>query len=605
MFVKKFSLFIFFSFSFFLLHAQDRVVDEALAYQFYQQGEYDKATVLLEKLFNQTKDDNYFELYFTSLIKIKKYAEAENITKKLAKQFPLKTLYPIALGRVYLESGRTDEANKLFLDVISRVQKDEFSVRELATHFYRFEAYDMAINTFLQGRKILGDDQAFIYELISVYRFKKNKVKLIDEYLNALTTNPQVLPQAQNAFASVFEGNTDYQLLQVSLLKKLQKNPDIEVFNQLLIWQFLQQQQYEIALRQLLAQDKRTKDDGALLFNTASTFVANKAFTTAIKAYEYLLTKGKENNYYLASRIQLVNTKFELALSGKYENQEISLLADQYKAILDEYGKNSQTMFALQRWAYLQAYYLNDLKKAEAALEECLTIPEIAPMELGRIKLELGDTYILTQQPWEAVLIYEQVAKQFESQPIGNDAKFRSTKLSFYQGDFKYAKSQADVLKASTSQLIANDALNLSLLISDNLLNKNDSLALIMYAKAEMIQFKNKPELALAKLDSIGLLYPKNSLADDILMAKAKIYLKTSEINKAVDLLKEVINTYPESIWIDDALFTLADLYEKKLDDLEQAKTLYQKLMNDYPGSILNAEARKRFRNLRGDNLGT
>jgi len=602
--LKKFSVFIFFSFSFFFLHAQDRV-NEALAYQYYQQAEYGKAAVLLEKLFNQTKDDNYFELYFTSLIKIKKYTEAENMLKKLVKQFPLKTQYPIALGRVYLENGRTADANKLFLEVIGKVQKDEFSIRELANHFYRFEAYDMAINTFTQGRKILNDEQAFTYELISIYRFKKNKPKLIEEYLNILATTPQLLAQAQNAFASIFEGNMDYQLLQGALLKKLQKNPDIEVFNQLLIWQFLQQQHYEIALRQLIAQDKRTKDDGALLYTTANTFVANNAYATAIKAYEYLLTKGKDNEYYLPARIQLVNTKFELALTGKYETQEISLLANQYKSILDEYGKTSQTLFALQRWAYLQAYYLNDLKRAETALEECLAIPEIAPIDLGRIKLELGDTYILTQQPWEAFLIYEQVAKQFENQPIGNDAKFRSTKLSFYQGDFKYAKSQADVLKASTSQLIANDALNLSLLISDNLQNKNDSLALLMYAKAEMIQFKNKPELALSKLDSISILYPQSSLDDDVFMAKAKIFLKTNELVKAAEMLKALINSYPESIWADDALFTLADLLEKKLDNIEQAKVLYQKLMNDYPGSMFNAEARKRFRNLRGDNLGT
>jgi tetratricopeptide (TPR) repeat protein len=602
--VKKLFLFIFFSYSFILLHAQEHV-DEGLAYQYYQQGEYDKAAVLLEKLFTQTKDDNYFELYFTSLIKIKKYAEAENLLKKLIKQYPLKTQYPIALGRVYLENGKTAEANKIFLEVIANVQKDEFSIRELANNFYRFEAYDMAISTFLQGRKILGDEQAFIYELISIYRFKKNKPKLIDEYLSILSVTPQLLPQAQNAFAAIFEENEDYQLLQYALLKKLQKDPDAEALNQLLIWQFLQQQQYETALRQLIAQDKRTKDDGAFLFNTANTFITNKAYPTAIKAFEYILTKGKENPYYLAARIQLVNTKFELVIAGKYETQEIKLLADQYLGIVTEYGKNAQTMASLQRWAYLQAYYLNDLKKAELALEECIAIPEIAESDIGRIKLELGDTYILTQQPWEAVLMYEQVAKQFENQPIGNDAKYRSAKLSFYQGDFTYAKSQADVLKASTSQLIANDALNLSLLISDNLQTKNDSLALVMYAKAEMTQFRNKPELALTKLDSIDIAYPNNSLVDDILMAKAKIYLKTNELNKAVEMLKELINSHSESIWTDDALFTLADLLEKKLNDPEQAKMLYQKLMSNYPGSMFNAEARKRFRNLRGDKVGT
>lgn len=593
-----------FSCSFFLLSAQDHT-DEALAYQYYQQAEYGKAAVLLEKLFNQTKDDNFFELYFTSLIKIKKYNEAENILKTLIKQYPLKTQYPIALGRVYLENGRTVEASKIFLNTINELPKNEQSIRELANNFYRFEAFDMAVNTFLHGREILGDEQAFIYELISIYRFKKNKVKLIEEYMAVLAQTPQLLPQAQSAFASVFEENSDYQLLQSALLKKIQKTPDVEVFNQLLIWQFLQQQQYEMALRQLLAQDKRIKDDGALLFNTANTFMSNKAYQTAIKAYEYLLTKGKGSQYYLASRIQLVNTKFELAIAGKYETQAIVSLTEEYKGILEEYGKTAQTLFALQRWAYLQAYYLNDLKKAEAALEECLAIPGISNTDIGRLKLELGDIYILTQQPWEAVLIYEQVAKQFENLPIGNDAKFRSAKLLFYQGDFEYAKSQVDVLKASTTQLIANDALNLSLLISDNLQSKSDSLALKMYAEAEMMQFSNKLDFALIKLDSIALRYPNNSLTDDILMARSKIYIKKNESIKATEMLKSLINSHSDSIWIDDALFTLADLLETKLDNPTEAKALYQRLMADYPGSMFNVEARKRFRNLRGDNLGT
>ncbi|MES2417217.1 MAG: tetratricopeptide repeat protein [Bacteroidota bacterium] len=602
--MKTLCLLIFLSCSFLSIRAQNNS-DEALAYQYYQQGAYDKAAVLLEKIFAATKDDNYFELYFASLLKIKKYNEAENMLKKLIKQFPQKVQYPVALGRVYIESGRLADANKLFREAISGMPKEEFAIRELANCFYRFEAYDMAASTFLQGRQLLGDEQAFIFDLISIYRFKKDKQNLITEYLNALQTAPQLLPQAQNAFSSIFEEKADYQLLQSALLKKLQKEPDSEVFNQLFIWQFLQQEQYEMALRQLIAQDKRTKGDGTLLFNTSSTFVTNKAYRTAIKAFEYLLTKGKENQYYLAASIQLVNSKFELAISGEYDRPAIIALADQYNRILSEYGRNPQTMFALQRWAYLQAYYLNDLPKAESALEACLAIPGLRDTDIGRLKLELGNTYILTGQPWEAILVYEQVAKQFENQPMGNDAKYRSAMLSFYQGDFKYAKSQADVLKAATSQLIANDALNLSLLISDNLFSKTDSLALIRYARAEMFEFNHQTALALTQLDSIDLVYPKNSLADDILMTKAKIYLQTKELTKAVAQLKELINSHNDSIWIDDALFMLANLFEKELNDTVQAKIYYQKLIDDYPGSMFTTEARKRFRNLRGDNLGT
>lgn len=588
----------------FFANAQENV-DEALAFQYYQQADYEKASVLLEKLFNQTKNDSYFELYFNVLIKIKKYKESELLLKKLIKQNPDKPQYMIALGRVYQESGRTAEANQVYLEVINNVPKDENKIRQIANDFYRFEAYDLAVDVFLKGRKTLADDQLFAFDLLSIYRYKKNKPMLIQEYLNVLATLPQMLPQAQNAFASVFEDNTDYQLLQLALFKKIQKEPQLEVFTEMLIWQFIQQKEYDLALRQLIAQDKRTNGNGITLYNTANTFIANKAFTTAIKAYEYILTKGTETEIYIPAKIELINAKYELAITGKYEKQAIQTLADQYQEILTTYGKIPQTLFALKKLAYLQAYYLNDLKKAETTLEDGVKIKGLQASEIAQLKIELGDIYLLSKQPWEAILVYEQVSKQFEGQIIGSEARYRSAKLNFYVGDFGYAKSQADVLKASTSTLIANDALNLSLLISDNLLSKNDSLALTMYADADMLQFMNKSNEALVKLDSIDISFPNNSLTDDILMARAKIYIKENELIKGTTALKDLITNHNSSIWIDDALFMLADILENKLNNPEEAKKLYQQLVNDYPGSMFNAEARKRFRNIRGDNVGT
>ncbi len=602
--MKKLLLLLSLIFASFFVQAQENV-DESLAYQYFQQADYEKAAVILEKLFNKTKNDGYFDLYFTSLIKIKKYKEAEALLKRLIKEYPDKAQYVVSLGRVYQENGKIDEANKLFQEVINNTPKDENRFRQLANDFYRFEAFDMAIATFIQGRKVLADEQLFGFELLSIYRYKKDKVMLIQEYMNVLTTTPQLLPQAQNALASVFEDNKDFQLLQAALLKKIQKDPQAEVFTEMLIWQYIQQQDYEMALRQLIAQDKRTKGDGVFIFNTANTFIANKAYATAIKAYEYLLTKGTENENYVLAKVALINAKYELVISGKYDNQAIATLANEYQEILNQYGKNGKTLFALKKLAYLQAYYLNDLKKAEATLEEGLKISGVSPAEIAQLKIDLGDIYVLSKQPWEAILVYEQVVKQFDNQIIGNEAKYRSAKLNFYMGDFKYAKSQADVLKAATSALIANDALNLSLLISDNLQSKNDSLALVMYADADMLQFMNKNNQALTKLDSIDIVFKKNSLTDDILMAKANIYIKTNDFTNAVTMLKTLITEHDSSIWRDDALFTLADILEKKLNNPEEAKKLYQQLMSDYPGSMFNAEARKRFRNMRGDNLGT
>jgi predicted Zn-dependent protease len=586
------------------LYAQN-TVNESLAYQYYQQGDYEKAAPIFEKLFNSTRFDNYFEFYFTSLIKIKKYTEAESLAKKLIKQNPQKTSYLIALGRLYQDNGRNDEANKIYLQAIKNLPKNEFNVRELANSFFRFEAYDMAINTFLQGRNLLNDESLFTYDLLSIYRFKKDKNMLVQEYVNALGTAPQLLQQAESVLASVFESNSDYQLLQTALLKKIQKQPDVEVYTELLIWQFMQQQQYDMALRQVIAFDKRTKSNGLMVYNVATTFVANKAFATAQKAFEYLLTKGADEPSYLPAKIQLVNVKYEQALTGNFDKPAIALLANEFETIITQYGITSQTLFAIKKLAQLQAYYLNNMTSASATLEKAIAMKTINPNEIAQLKLDLGDIYLITNQPWDAVLIYEQVAKQFENQQIGQEAQYKSAKLSFYQGNFKYAKSQVDVLKASTSQLISNDALNLSLLISDNLQNPKDSLSLKMYADAELLQFLNQDKKAVAKLDSINIKYPNNSLADDILMAKSKMAVKGSDFEQASAMLKLLIANHAESIWIDDALFLLADLEEHKLNHAEEAKKLYQQLITDFPGSMYNAEARKRFRTLRGDNLGT
>ncbi|MHA4893414.1 tetratricopeptide repeat protein [Pedobacter sp. PWIIR3] len=593
-----------FCISSFMCFAQENI-NEALAFQYYQRGQYQEAIALLEKLFLKTKNDSYFDMYFNSLLKLKKFDEADKLIKKVSKEDSKNLAYGIAGARLLQEKGQADAATRKYAEVLNNLPADEFLIRDLANRFYTYQAYDLAISTFLQGRKILNNDKLFVFELISIYRFKKDKNMLVQEYVSALGTMPEMLQQAESVLAMVFEEKPDYLILQSALLKKLQKEPETEVYTKLLIWQYLQQQEYEMALRQLIAQDKRVKDDGFLLFNNANTFLENKAYATAIKAFEYIMSKGRDQPYFLPAKVEMINAKYQLVTAGKFEKNAIIELADAYNSIIEEYGKNVRTVFALRKWANLQAFYLNDPGKAEKALETALTISGLQASDLGQIKLDLGDIYILTNQPWEAFLVYEQVAKQFENMAIGNEAHYRSAKLSFYQGNFGYAKSQADVLKASTSQLIANDALNLSLMISDNLQSTPDSNALKMYADAELLDFRNQSAKALQKLDSIGLTYRDNSLTDDILMFKSKIFIKTGEVEKAVSTLKTLVEEYSFSIWADDGLFTLAELYEKNLKNLNEAKALYQKLISDYPGSMYNAEARKRFRTLRGDNIGT
>lgn len=487
--------------------------------------------------------------------------------------------------------------------VLDNLPKDVFQIREIANELYVKQDYDLAIQVFLKGRKILNNDQLFNFELISLYRFKRDKINLVQEYLNTVSAMPQMLQQAENVFSSIFEGNADYLLLQTALLKRMQKDPENESYAKLLTWQYLQIKEYDLALRQLIAQDKRIKDNGSILFDYTQIFVSNKAYDAAIKAYTYLLTKGKENEYYLSSKLGMTEIKYQLLLTGKFEEKEIIAVEAEYQGILDEYGINVKTLFAIRRMSFIQSQYLHHVQKAEGLLETALKIQGIPQQQIAEMKLELGDIYVLTGKSWDAILMYGQVAKEFENQNISNEAQYRSARLSFYQCNFTYAKSQADILKSSTTQLVANDALNLSLMLSDHLESKQDTLSLAMYAQAEFLQFRNLFPEALRKLDSITIVYPKNNLTDDILMAKSRISLKKRDFITAAKLLKQLTDHPQNDIWIDDALYILAGLYEDELHEPEQAKTLYQRLITDFPGSMFTAEARRHFRKLRGDNI--
>ena len=579
--------------------------NETLAAQYYQNGDYEKALIIYEKLFDQSRNQNYYDPYFTCLLRLKQYNEAEKLVRKQQKNYPQNYSYPVDLGRIFIEKGEKDKADNLFNSLIKELPKNEFAIRDLATNFYRAEAYDLAVKSFLTGRKLLRDERSFAYDLISLYRFRKDKIMLIQEYLSMLESTPEILIQAQNSLSNILEDDSDFEILKTSLLRRIQRNPQNVAYTEFLVWLYIQQKEFDMAVKQSIALDRRLKEDGERVFELSRLLAGNKAYGQAIEALNYVVQKGENSRYYIPAKIDLLNIKTKMLTSVDFDKKEFSSLETDYKFLLKEFGRNSGTAFAVRQLANLQAYYLKNPLAAEKELEDLLLIPDLNLSLIAQIKLDLGDIYILTGEVWDAELVYGQVEKQFANEPSGQEAKFKNARLSYFQGDFLWARAQLDVLKASTSQLIANDALNLRLMITDNLQNETDTNALRLYAHADLLIFKNQPDQALSALDSIEAKFPANSLTDDILMAKAKIYINKNELNKAVAGLEKITADFSFDLWADDAVFMLADLNENKLNQPEKAKILYQKIITDFPGSLYVIEARKRFRNLRGDKTGS
>jgi len=597
--MKRFCVFLLLAFfSCTKLFAQATEVE--LAKQFAANGEQQKALDIYQKLYRQD-NDAYYSLYFNSLLGFKKFDEAINITKKMIRRHPGEHQYIIMLGTAYTQQGAVEKADALYDDLVKNLPPDQNEIAMLAAQFYQNANVDYAIKIFQQGRKLLQSDKLFSYELINLYRYKRDKAGLTEEYLNFLPSNPSFISQAENTLSGLFEGAADYDVLKLALLKKLQKDPQQTIYTELLTWQYLQQKEFDQALNQALALSRRKNDDGSDIFELCRTLVANEAYDTAIRGYEYLVSKGKDQQFYIPAKIELINTKNMRVTSGKYTRDDLVSLEKDYLDLLAEFGKSNSTAFAMQKLARLQAFKLHKLDDAQKLLEEAVSLPGLRPALLADCKLDLGDVSLLNNHPWDATLLYSQVEKDYPNTAVGQDAKYRNAKLAYYTGDFTWAKGQLDVLKAATSQLIANDALNLSLLISDNITADSTGALLKIYARADLLIFAEQPEKALLTLDSIDKRFPGNSLSDDILMAKSRLLIQQKEFAGAVPLLKKIAEEHGSSLWADDAVFMLGDIYENHLADKEQAKIYYQKIITDYAGSLWINEARKRFRLLRGD----
>ncbi len=333
--------------------------------------------------------------------------------------------------------------------------------------------------------------------------------------------------------------------------------------------------------------------------------VSNEDYETGAKCFDYVILKGKENYHYINARMELIKAMYKKITTGfSYTTGYLWELENKINITLGELGKAARTANLMKIMAHLQAFYLNKTNEATELLSEAITLTNSNKDVQAECKLELGDINLMTGDVWDASLLYSQVDLEFKHDPIGNEAKLRNAKLAYYNGEFQWAQAQLDILKASTEKLIANDAMELSILISDNSHEgKDDSLALCLFSKADLLSFRNQYDNALITLDSIAIKFASSPLADDVLYKKHKIYLSQGKFTEAADQLQKLLNNYSFDILGDDALFKLAEINELYLKNSEKAKQLYEELLTKFPGSLYTVEARKRFRRLRGDSM--
>lgn len=574
-----------------------------LANKYYQNQDFEKAAGLYKEVYDVAGSQYYFTMYLNCLFQLNEFDQAESeIKKQLRRNHDDPAMY-VQWGYLLTRLNRMDEANEKFDQALKAVPNNKADYSRLANEFLSRQEYDYALKVYQLGSKKLPGE-SFHYELARIYLYQRNYQLMFGEYLSLLQEDESSLGRVQSSMLTAFRLDVDHSLqdqFRIALLRRIQQNPDATVYNKLLIWLFMQDKQFAQALRQSIALDKRNGQEDALIANLAHVAGNNDGVDDAIKAYDYLIDKGTSGHYYKQAyhgRMELLYHQFveELAPEG-----DLSALKTQFDKTFQVIGFAPDNTQLVIDYAHFLAFYQHDISEAMALLKKQSGLGGNTSLQRDQLKNQLADIYVLKGDLWEAVLLYSQVIEANKENSLGDVVKLKKAKLGYYMGNLKWAQAQLDVLKASTSKLIANDAMELSIFISNNSAMDTTKTPMRMFAKADYYTFCNNDSMAWSMLDSIETNYSSNELMDDIYFRKAKTLVIRGNYVKAAGFLEKIINGYAYDLLGDDAMFLLAELDQKKLNKVGEAEDLYKKMLTQYPGSIYVEEAREQYRELRGE----
>lgn len=574
-----------------------------LANEYFQKGDLDKALSIYTDL---EKDRRAVPLihanYLLLLLEKEMHKEADRYLDRLMKWYPANLQYQVDAVYYYHVTGQEKEKEKLLHEMSLDFGENQYQLSQVAGHFASRELYVLAIDFYKRARKSSNRSSSFALDMAAVYRAQNDKASMTAEYINYAEGNPANISYVKNLFQNILTEEEDQDYLESTLIQKMQKNPDQHLYADLLIWLELQRKDFYGAFVQARALDRRENRLGDQSMRIGRIAYDNENWEDAIEIFQYVVDNYRKSYNYSTARTFLIRSREQIVKSSyPVDKEAIRTLVKSYQELYEEMGINPATLEALKDKATLHAFYLNEMDEAIGILNQVIS-NRVAPADLvANSKLDLGDIYLFIGEPWEATLLYSQVEKSNKNSPLGYEAKLRNARLNYYTGNFKLAKDHLDILKLATTRTISNDAIALSLLISDNSMMDSNQVALQQFANIELLIFKNQFDQAGTSLDSMESHYTGHRLMDEVYWLQSKVAMEKGMHEESVKYLDKIIDGYKYDILSDDALYKKATLLMTYLQRPEEALEVLTQFLRQHPGSMYAAEAREKIRCLRGD----
>ena len=570
--------------------------NEQLAQNYFDKGDFEKAKISYEELLkSQSGNGNYFQKVIDCYQQLRQYTLAEKSIQDRLNKYNQASLL-VELGYNYQLQKNEIDAKKYYDLALDRIKKNPNEVYGVAATFerkalvnYALQSYELAI--------VLESNFNFNYQMAMLYGQMGNTEMMIEKFLTEAYANPQNSIMIQNQLSRFMteDANLTFnETLRKALLIKAQKNQDV-FWNEYLSWFYVQQKEYGKAFIQEKAIYKRNPETFSNIVNLAQLAKEENELETAKEILTFVLDNTKDLELLIQAHTFLIQMRIEAAKEVDYKAIENDL-----ELVVKEFGISPYSL-SLQ---ILQSHFLTfNLKRPEQGkiiLKNALELP-LSEYEKADIKMELADILLFEEKFNQALIYYSQIEEDLKNDVIGHEASLKAAKTSYFKTDFEWAQKQFAALKSASSQLIANDALEYFLLINDNTVADSTQTALKRFAHADYLLYQNKTTEALAEFQSILNSFKGKDIESVTLFRLGKVYEKQGDFLSALSQYQEIIKHHSDGIYIDEAYYFSAEIYNKQIKDIEKAKSLYEQIIFHHEDSIYFTDSRKKYRQLRGD----
>jgi tetratricopeptide (TPR) repeat protein len=570
--------------------------NDQLAQNYFDKGDFEKAIVSYEELLkSQPSNSNYFNKYVECLQQTKQFNRAEEQLLERIDKYKQSNLL-VELGYNYRLKKDEDKAKKYFDQAIDKIRKTPTEVYGIANVFEKKIILDYALQAY-QTASLMDSKMNFNYQMALLYGQNGDTELMIETFLSESFSNPMMLLSIQNQlsrFIAEDTGDTFKEKLKKSLLLRSQKSQDL-FWNQYLSWYFVQQKEFGKAFIQEKSIYKRNPESFSNIVNLAQMAVDENDKETANEVYSFILENTLDQDLKIRAHYYIEKLKIDGA--KEIDNPTITL---ELENLTKQFPLSPYSLSIHKLQAHFTAFNLKKPEEGKTILKNALNLP-LNQYQIADLKMELADILLFQEKFNQATILYTQIEDDLKNDEVGHEASLKIAKTSYFQTDFVWATKQLKTLKSASTQLIANDAIDLYLLINDNTVADSTQVALKKFAHADFLVYQNKPKEALAEYQQILKEHKGQEIEPITLYRIGKIYENQGDYQLALTHYQTIIDSFKDCIYVDEANFFSAEIYNLQLKETEKAKKYYEEIIFKHEDSIYFTEARRKFRGLRGD----